>query len=182
MLVITQGYTSNQTVAGGARINAIADAVAANVLALWLASSSPPGADDGVERVYETEIRLQDANTPFVGRHVYVFPTHYQAPAADEVGGRQATRAQSYRDYRVAVLVVEQYRDGPAPVPTAWIDARLAFVEQVVWAPLQDPRRGPILAGVFPWGASEVITYDVDELVQRKLFLSVITASLRQFV
>ncbi len=150
-----------------ARVIDICEAVANGIYSRW-----GPVAPDGVQRVYESEI-ITEPTAPNVitGRQVYVFPTSY-------VTAELATRGANRLEHVVTVVLAELYTSAGA-VPVAWLDARLLWAEQMVWHPLDDPRQPAILTGVWPQRA-EVIPYDIEELVQRKLWLSWVTATLRE--
>ncbi len=149
------------------RVIEICEAVAGGIFSRW-----SPSAPDAVQRVYESEI-ITEPTAPNVitGRQVYVFPTSY-------VTAELATRGTNRLEHVVTVVLAELYTTA-GPVTNAWLDERLLWAEQTVWHPLDDPRQPAILAGVWPQRA-EVIPYDIEELVQRKLWLSWVTATLRE--
>lgn len=158
-----------------ASVLAIADAVVALIASEWNAyPGGAMGASDGAARVYEVEIITDpDDAAVLVGRQVYVFPAGYST-------AQPATRGQDFRDYQITVLCCERYT-GQGSCPTAWLDDRVYWAEQVVWRPLDNPRLTPVAAGVYPIRA-EVVPYDIEELVQRKLWLSVTNATLREVI
>lgn len=159
-----------------ARVLTVADAVAANILALWQASASPPGVDDDVQRVYEAPVGDADGELPYIGRQVYVFPSGYAWP-------EEATRAEAVNEYTVDVVVVERYLESTVPVPSSWLDVRVTFVEEIVWQPGRDPREAPLVTGALLWPDSgEVSTYDIDALREDKLFWSHARLLLREVI
>jgi len=123
----------------------------------------------GAERVYEVSI---DAET-LEGRAVYVFPSKY---GYLEV----LTRADDQSEYAVSVLIAERYPDA-GPAPKAWLDERVEWVQDNVLDVLDDPRGAEPVEGYVPWQSEVQTVYDVEELVNRKLFLSVVVITYRQF-
>ncbi len=155
-----------------AQIIAVADAAAAAILAAWEASALPPGGADAVTRVYEVPLADAEFAEAFLGRQVWVFPAEY---------GRSAiTRSLDNRRPKLAVVIAERY-PAQAPVPTDWLDARVSFVEQIVFATLADPRKPALYSGLTAEddGAS-VVVYDAELLIQQRLFLSMVTVQYRQ--
>ncbi len=156
---------------GDSQVIQLADAVAAAILSAWNASSSPPGVSDAVARVYEVPIADAEYLDSLTGRKVWVFPAEY--------GRAGLTRHQDNFHPKIAVVIAERYTD-EAPVPTAWLDVRTEFVEQVVFLPIADPRRAQILTGVTPEDdGANVVVYDAELLVMQKLFLSMVTVQYR---
>lgn len=102
-----------------ARIVEVCDAVVAAILAEWTASASPPGAADGVERVYTEPAKFGS----MTGRRVWVSPAG--------VAGETASRAEDVGVSTVAIVVAERYTGQGAP-PVAWVDERVAFVQLVL--------------------------------------------------
>lgn len=157
-----------------AQVIQVADACAAAIRAAWDASvdHAPLAAPDGVERVYETPIADPEFLEAFAGRQVWVFPVEY---------GRTAmSRSQDNRRPVICVIVAERYADGPAPVPTEWLDERVAFVEEVVFNRLADPRKPTIFAGLTPEeDGATVVVYDAELLVMQRLFLSMVQVRYR---
>lgn len=154
-----------------AQIISVAEACAAAVLAAWQASGTPPAPADGVARVYEVPLADPEYAENLQGRQVWVFPAEY---------GRQAfTRGTDNRRPRIAVVVAERYT-AQAPVPTAWLDERVAFVESVVFNRLADPRQPAIYTGLIPEddGAS-VVVYDAELLIFQRLFVAMVTVQYR---
>lgn len=148
---------------------AIADEVAGTIAAAWA-----PSLPDGVERTWGKQIGL-DADSPYpllTGRQVYVLPG-----AVEQVDPFERS-CQMYR-YTVGVLVAERYAEadgtaGPAgEVPADWVDERVAFVEQMVFAPLSDPAlayRGGVVRGEI--GGRQRIDVPVDRelLLTKRVF------------
>lgn len=159
---------------GAARILAIADAIAANIAALWAASSSPPSGSDAVTRAYEVPIGDADDESNIIGRQVYVFPTEFHSPEL-------ATRGEDYRDYEISILTAERYADAAGQATKAWLDVRVAFVEQIVWLPLSNATKAFVFGQVFSQ-LDDVIVYDPQELRTKKLFLSLVNVTLRELL
>jgi hypothetical protein len=152
------------------------DAVVALIQTAWTNSTSPPGANDGVRRDYAPPINLsQDTAAPLTGRQVIVFPGPYQWPQID--------RETQWRRYSIRVLVVEKYDPTlPAPPPTAWIDTRVAFVEQIVVNTLADPTNpltGNMVVDPDDPGGIDLL-YSPDDLIELQTFWSVATFHYRE--
>lgn len=97
-----------------ARINTVADAVVARIVALWT-----PTHPDTCERCYfwkPAERELKD----LAGRHVRVFPVTY--------GDQPETRSENRHEFRFLIVVAERYPDAGVP-PRAWMDERAEFVQ-----------------------------------------------------
>ncbi len=106
----------------------VRDACAAAIRAAW-----SPAAPDAVTGVWATDVVL-DPDRPdelLAGRQVYVFATSLTQPRLVDRGG-------VLRRYLVSALVAERY-DSAGPVPTAWVDDRVAFVEAKVLGVLAAP-------------------------------------------
>lgn len=150
-----------------ARVVEVAQAVADGISARW-----SPVSPDAVQRVYEVEIGTTPEDASLIaGRQVYVFPGSYFTDYP-------ATRGRDTLAHDITVVMAERYT-AAGPVPAAWLDERLYWAEQTVWLYLDSPRVTPVLAGVYPFRA-EVLAYDLEELVGRKLWLSVVSATLRE--
>ncbi len=143
------------------RVLTVCDACVAAISTFW----SPTG-DDSVERLYEVDL---DAST-LTGRKVYVFPA---GTAWVELG----TRAGDVHDERVQVLVVERYTDA-GPATKQWVDERVEFVQDAVLDLLDDPREQPV-TGYWCQESAVDPVYDIEELTQRKLFLSLASFTFR---
>lgn len=150
-----------------ARVLDLCDACAAAVSAAWV-----PTGDDAVARVYAPDVGLTQDNpdTLVRGRKVYLFPGAYASPLLD--------RGSLLRRYTVAWLVVERYADGAGFPPDAWLDDRVAFVEQTVFNVLRDPTlvlTGAVVSGVQPDPEAEPAVdpvYDLDLLIENHTFWS----------
>ena len=153
-----------------ARILQACDAAVALILAGWKASSSPPGDDDAVTRVYAPSISFTlDSPPPIVGRQVFVFPGPYQATTF--------TRADQLRDYKIRVLIVEQYSEAEGDPPEAWVDVRVNFCEQMIFNPLVNPALN-LIDEMFPALEEQAVVdllYHDDKLLKDKVFWSVMT-------
>lgn len=156
--------------AAPARVVDLCDQVAALVSALW-----GPLAPDAVTRVYGPDVGLtpDEPDTLITGRQVYVFADAYEVPES-------ADRGSLWWDYAAAVLVVERYTDAAGAPPTAWVDARVKFVEESVFRPLRDPTltlTGAAVAGAFPdpeRHATVDVVYDQEVLIQHRAFWSLV--------
>lgn len=140
-----------------ARVNDVCDAVVTAVLAAWNASIAPltVTAPDAAERVYLTPVDLGT----LTGRQVWVTPAGY----SDE----NASRGEDLGEYVVNVVVAERWTaaDAERP-PTAWLDARVEFVE-LLFDVLKDykPKKNPLAAGSMKlWaeraGVGEVYSFE----------------------
>lgn len=144
-----------------ARVLAACDAAKAEIVALL---PTPDPAGTVVERVYtfrgpQNEARIRS----LTGRRVYLFPDAYEQTLIVD-RGIDAT------DYVVTMLVVEVYR-GEGDVPTAWMDARVTFVE-TLYKRLQDAR-AELIGGVFQAQAGKILSvYDQDVFDEHKTFWS----------
>lgn len=144
-----------------ARVLDVCDACVTAISVVW-----PPTAPDSVSRIYEVDI---DAAT-LTGRKVYVFPA---GSGWVELG----TRLGDIHDEKVQVVVVERYTEAGA-VPASWLDDRVEFVQDYVLDTLDDPRGEPV-PGYWCQESSVDVVYDLEELVQRKLFWSVSSFTFR---
>lgn len=146
-----------------ARILDVCDAAVALIAAAW-----SPAAPDGASRIYAKDIALQKSAgaTLLAGRQVYVFPKANQLDSVIDARTK-------LNKYSFGIVIAERYADGPGPVPDAWMDARVDFVEQSILKTLSDltvrlsgawidPRRLQGIDGV----------YDRDEMQKRLAFWS----------
>lgn len=132
-----------------ARIDQVCDAVVARL------REANPGLS--VEAVDAEDIPEE---APAV-RTVYVLPAGYGQ-------FETVTRGVDANDYRVAVVVFD--RTDP-PASKAWRKGLTAFVEQKVYAPLQDAREESHLLGVMVPQAAEVVeVYDPERLMEGQFF------------
>jgi hypothetical protein len=155
-----------------ARIAEVRDAAAAKITAAW-----SPADPDGVVARYRVDI---DSAT-HEGRKVYVFPSATASP-------EPATRGEDVFDYTLAFMVIERFTaaDGMGDPAEAWVDERVAWVEWL-WKLLGDARAERLLAdeedpdsGLWPEVAEITTVYDLEELAERKLFVSVVTVTYRE--
>ena len=56
-----------------------------------------------------------------------------------------------------------------------WIDDQVEWVEKIIWNPLQNMRRDPLLNSLWSHNAKVDLVYRVDYLQQNKLFWSEVT-------
>jgi hypothetical protein len=156
------------------RVAEVADALADAIRTAW-----GPNAPDAVSRVWFKKINL-DPEKPDVltGRQVFVIGG--VAERAEVID-----RAEQQRRYTVGVLTCERYTDAPGDVPDAWIDERVAFVEQKVFNTLADPHLD-ILGGTVVGEVDAVPAIDVPvdrEMIQTKrAFWSVATFTFLEVV
>lgn len=147
-----------------ARIREIRDSLLALIRAKW----GPSGADEVIGS-YTFDVYTSNLK----GRKVLVFP--------ESSAGSPATREEDTNDYGYQVWVVERYAD-QGPPPDGWVDARVDFVSQLEdW--LGNPRKVPYLddqPGVYPQEAGVSTVYDVVDLIEHKLFVSVLALVLRE--
>ncbi|MDB5310677.1 MAG: hypothetical protein JWO38_4879 [Gemmataceae bacterium] len=158
-----------------ARILDVCDSVVSMIQTAWV-----PAAPSAVSRVYDPDIGLtaEDVNTRLAGRQVLVFPTKYESPA-------QASRDMLWRKHRVTVLTVERYTDGSGSPPVAWMDARVGFVEQMIFNPLRNPAlvlAGQLVTQAFPAPdeAAEADVYDIDIVIQDRAFWAEVRVVLQE--
>lgn len=143
-------------------IASLADAVKDAIVATWA-----PTGDDTASRGYQFTFDLET----MTGRHVRVLPASYGFP-------EPSTRASDVEELAVVVVVAERYADA-GPVPDAWVDERVDFVETHVVA-LDDSRNAELAGGFYAWSSEVSPVYDLDELRQRNLFLSTVRLTFRK--
>lgn len=156
-----------------ARILSVCDAVASFIRTTW-----QPTAPSAVTRTYGPDVGLttDDESTLLSGRQVFVFPASYAVPV-------QVTRAEVEWRYGVTVLVVERFdEDGETPgkPPNAWMDERIAFVENSIFKPLRDQDLtllGSIIPALAEGGevARVEVVYDLNLFLQHRAFWSQVT-------
>lgn len=139
----------------------------ADSIADAIGDSWSPGVGDTCERVYRFTLNLEE----MTGRYVYVLPSAYGFP-------EPLTRSQDTEELTVSVVVAERYTD-PGPVPTEWVDVRVDFVETHVIG-LDDSRAPDLPGGFYAWSSEVNPVYDLEELNQRNLFLSVVNLTFRR--
>jgi hypothetical protein len=154
-----------------ARIVEVRNAVVTRINGAWTSRGS---IDDAVSGPWRLDLDTKKVK----GRQVYVFPSSYS--------GGPENRLEDENDYTLVVLVAEVYR-GTGDPPDEWLDERALFCEWLANEVLGDPRAERLLAepsdpgsGLWPESVEVTTVYDVDELVQKKLFLSVLTATFRE--
>ena len=153
-----------------ATIRLVCDAVVAAIVADWV-----PTAPDGVERVY-----LPDTDEAYavVGRRIFVFPL---GQAQADI----ASRAEDRNEFRVGVMLVENYAAAGTP-SREWCDERVDFFDGLYQllgnprTPHEDPLFPAPLAQVYPDDAAIVVSYDADELRDKKLFWSLMELTYRR--
>lgn len=156
-----------------ARITEVRNAVVALINAAWVSRES---IDDQV--IGKTRVDIDSEKHK--GRKVYVFRSTYT--------GNPANRDEDENDYTIALMVVERFAaaSGMGDPPESWVDAR---VEWCAWLlNVIGDARGPRLlaltgqpgSGLWPEVAEVTVVHDLEELAERKLFVSVLTATYRE--
>lgn len=154
-----------------ARIIEARDALKQLIDAAWPVGERESAEDDEVLTPWVFRIEAEKVR----GRKVFVFPSAY----ATEL----VTRASDRGDYTFVLLVVERYREQGDP-PDEWVDERVNFCEQL--ADAAGDARGPRLLatnsrdGLWPETAEVTTVFDLEELTERKLFVSVLTITYRE--
>lgn len=147
-----------------ARVSKIRTALLALIEAEWVHTAPDEVIEDYLYDIYAADL---------TGRKVLV--------VLDAYSGFPATRGEDTTDYGYQVWIAERYTGAGYP-PNSWIEERLEFVEELV-ALLGNVRRVPFLTTepeVFPLEADVTTAYDIVELSETKLFISVITLLLRE--
>jgi len=153
-----------------ARITEVRNAVAAAINAAWVSRES-------VNDEVVTLSRVTIDSATHAGRKVYVFRSAYaEVPV---------TRDEDQGDYTIAVMVVERYA-GQGHPPESWVDARVDWCEWLV--NLLGDARGPRLlavegqpdSGLWPEVAEVTTVHDLEELTEKKLFVSVLNVTYRE--
>jgi hypothetical protein len=152
-----------------ARIIAACDAVVAALQTAWA-----PVAPDGIARLYVAPVTVQELPS-LVGRQVWVFPASYD----DD----EETRGEDEWAHELGVLIVERCPDAGGP-SVAWMDERVAFVEQTVRGTLKAFQgRGSLLADTYWLEKAPVVeVYQVQALNEAGIFWSEIEVTLREIV
>jgi len=122
-----------------------------------------------------------DEYATMTGRKIRVYPEGY-------TDAERLTKRRTYKELRVVVVVEERYEaPGVAgdndPVPTAWVDERVDWVEESVFDPLNDKgvHGNDLLADRFRNYTCEVtVVADPQRLQESKVFFSLITVSYRE--
>ena len=154
-----------------ARIIEARDALKEKIDTLWPVETRESQTDDEVLTPWLFRIEADKV----VGRKVFLFPSAYATEFA--------TRASDRGDYTFVLLVVERYREQGDP-PDEWVDGRVSFCEWL--ANVTGDARGPRLLatnhldGLWPEVAEVTTVFDLEELTERKLFLSVLTITYRE--
>jgi hypothetical protein len=154
-----------------ARIILARDALKDRIDEIWTDRGDP----DNDEVLAPWSYRID--SKALTGRKVLVFPTTY--------AGVPVTRDEDQDDYGFVLLVVERYTEQGDP-PDAWVDERVDFCEQLLEA-VGNPRLFRLLAeegdpdsGLWPQEAGVNPVYDVEELQERKLFMSALEITYRE--
>lgn len=148
----------------------VRDAVVAKILAAW--TERVPDSDEVLGR-YRVDLDAASVG----GRKVYVFPL--------STAGQLVTREEDQNDYALGLWVIERFTEAGDP-SEEWLDARVEWVEWL-WKLLGNAR-GPRLlvdpevrdSGLWPQVAEITTVYDHDELVEGKLFASVLQVVYRE--
>ena len=153
-----------------ARVLVLADLVAAKIADAWRQYDPAFAAPSEVVRDWPDEIGVtpDQAESLLTGRKVYVFATAFGAP-------EMADRGDLLKRYQIIAQVVERYA-AAGSAPRAWVDARVNFVEAVVYDVLRDPHAELSPFTPDPENPGEIdLVCDLDSLRKRKLFLSYAT-------
>ncbi len=153
-----------------ARIVEVRDAVVERIAAWW-----EPAAPDEVIGPWEIDLDTRELK----GRRVQVFPSTY--------AGGPVSRLSDQNDYSIVIVVAELYPDD-GPIGARWIDGLVGWCEQLL-NEIGSVRAARLLAvegqpdsGLWPETAECTTVYDLEELTERKLFLSVLTVLYREQV
>lgn len=159
-----------------ARVLDACDAVVADIVSAW-----SPTAPSAAQREYAPEIgfSVDHAETLLSGRQVYVFPAAWGSPEG-------VTRGELLHEYTVSVVVAERYTAAAGPVPKAWVDERVLFVE-TLFNRLKDPTRELTGASVTLFRTPDVPAevdevYDLDMLAEQRAFWSRFTITYHEIV
>jgi hypothetical protein len=138
--------------------------------ALRIEQSWNPSAPDEVSREYLIPVDVEKIE----GRKVYVFPASYSSEPSN--------REDNQDDQRIAVLVIEKFRDEGRP-PKDWLDERAVFVQEKVWNLLTDPHNDLLTTAAnskhWPQMAEVQAVYDIDMLDSKKVFWCEILVTFR---
>lgn len=104
------------------------------------------------------------------GRKVYIFPSAYLT----EIASRSSDRG----DYIYVLIVVERYREAGVP-PDEWIDERVNFCEWLI-NNIGDARGPKLLDSLWPETSGVSVVFDLEELTEKKLFVSVLNVTYRE--
>lgn len=154
-----------------ARIIQARDALKEKIDTLWPVETRESQTDDEVLTPWAFRIEAEKV----VGRKVFVFPSAYT--------NELATRVSDRDDYTFVILVVERYREQGDP-PDEWTDERVEFCEWLLNT-VGDARGQRLLAtnhldGLWPETSEVTTVFDLEELTERKLFMSVLTITYRE--
>lgn len=155
----------------------LADAITASIQSSW-----NPTLPNAVQRVWIANIGLNpdDPQTLIVGRQVYVLPVTMSTP-------ERRSRAELLNLYTFVLLTAERYTDASGDPPNAWIDARVAWIEQTLYYPLSNPSltlSGSVVKSAIP-AIDERPTIDVlvdrERLLEDRCFLNQMTFVFQDF-
>jgi len=146
-------------------------------LVTLVAASWTPTSPDAVSREYLASISEKELNT-LEGRKVILFPLEYEKEGVN--------RGEDQFGYGVGVEIFERFEDADkasSSTVKAWLDDRLDFVESEIIDGLDFGK-----SSVLVFGTREVWTesidvperYDVDLLVEKKLFRCTVRFKFRE--
>ena len=145
------------------RVIDLADAIVV-VLGTAIGTPTPPLTVE-ISRVYQPEYRLETLTANL--RKVTVFPSELadRGPSSRGADGTTST---------VVVVIAERYTEAGA-IPTAWMDARVAWVQEMIFNVLRNPRVR--VDGAYP-EAIDCMIFDCELLKQDRVFFSTVTVTL----
>lgn len=144
----------------------LADEILIALQAAWNGSATPMGPTDTCERRWLAPVTRQGLKS-LIGRRLFLAPAEYTTSPE--------TRRSDRRDTGVWIIIAERYTDAAEEVPTAWIDGRVAFVEDVIVPALGDERTQFVFGTPerrVSTGSIRVELYDPELLNDSKVFLS----------
>jgi hypothetical protein len=103
-------------------------------------------------------------------------------PSADREVER-LDRAEILMEYEITVDILERYTEAGLPTK-AWLDARVLFVKQKVYAALNLEPPNSLITGseVYAWTIARPLVYDLAELGYRNLFWSQVEVMYREVI
>lgn len=154
-----------------AKIVDVVDALVAKIQTAWTAI----GAGDSVSRVWIAPVSTQEFSS-LTGRRVYLFPGNFDSGVENRSEDRWA--------FEIGLLMVERYTGATNPVPSAWVDERVAFFEQILLASCDYDMRTFLEIGSRKlWTESiEVELYDYLSLASDKIIWSEATIRLNELL
>jgi hypothetical protein len=160
-----------------ARIIDVRDGCVSAIVTAWNASASPMGSNDACSAEYEFPLAENDL-AGMSGRKVYVYPRRRDRR-------EHASRSQYFNDYEIGIAIAERYTAAAGLVPTAWVDARVNFVEQMVIDTIDYDEEtsyatGYLLGALWCTEIEVVDVYRPEDLARLKLFFSEVVMTFRE--